>query len=484
MKKIFLILLSISYATISISSDIEDSIVKVFVTKQEFNFSEPWKREKVKRSTATGFIIEGGKIITNAHAVANHKYIQVRFVNNPSKINVELEYISDDYDLAILKFTDEYDKSNLKPLTLGEIPDIRDKVEVYGFPMGGDKLSITEGIISRIQVHKYVDSQQRFTVLQTDAAINPGNSGGPVIKDNLVIGVAFQGQRRADNIGYLIPSHILKHFLKDIKDGQYDGVPSLGFDWVPLESKIHRRMLGLSDGETGILIKKISNTSILKGKLKTNDVLLRINNYEIGLDGSIEFRNKERVGFQYLLENSNYKDRVEVTVLRDEKVIKENVDLEKRKMESSIAKYSSRNSPTYYIKSGFIFEKLSINYINTYKKSFFNKRNTPHELIGLVENPPTDVDEIIILLSVLSDDANDGYQELEHLVIKKVNGISIRNFQEFIKLTNSNDFIIIEDIKGLTIVIDGALAKERDPIIQEVYNINKMYSSDLEKYIE
>lgn len=484
MNKFFLILLLIFSAVILKATNLENSIVKIFVTKQGYNFSEPWKRSAIKRSTATGFIIEGNRIITNAHAVSNYKYVQVRFDSNPTKINVEVEFIADDYDLAILRFKDDFDTSNLQPLQLGNMPNIQDKVRACGFPVGGDNLSITEGIVSRIQIYKYVFSQQNFTVLQTDAAINPGNSGGPVMKDNLVVGVAFQGNKRADNIGYMIPVHIVKHFLLDVKDGQYDGIPSLGMKWIPLESKVHRRMLGLENDESGILIKEVFNNSTLKNVLKKGDVLLKINDKNIDINGSVIFRGKERIGFNYLLENSNYGEKMKFSILRDNKRFDETVALNIPKKEAGVAKYSSIDAPTYYVKSGFIFEKLSVNYLNKYTKSMFNRKDTPYQLISLLEKPLPDVEEIIFLVSVLSDDANEGYQKLENIVVEKVNGVKVKNFSEFIKLTNTEDFIVIEDLEGLTIVIDGKLAKERDSVIQEKYNIKSMYSEDLGQYFE
>ena len=67
----------------------------------------------------------------------------------------------------------------------------------YGFPAGGEQISYTRGVVSRIEVEGYVHIGNRaFLAVQTDAAINPGNSGGPVIQDDKVVGVAFEGTAR------------------------------------------------------------------------------------------------------------------------------------------------------------------------------------------------------------------------------------------------------------------------------------------------
>lgn len=485
-KKCFFLLLCCAMSSFLKSADGLDykkSIVKIFATKQDYNYDEPWKNEKIKRSTATGFIIEGNRIITNAHAVSNHKFLQVRYDGNPEKFNVQLEYISDDYDLAILKFESDSELTNLTPLRFGTLPKLQEKVKVFGYPLGGDKLSITEGIISRIQTHRYVYSQKQFTVLQTDAAINPGNSGGPVLLNDQVIGVAFQGIRGANNIGYIIPSHMVLHFLKDVTDGQYDGIPSLGIQWLSLESKIHKRMLGMKKEERGILIKDVERQSILQGHLRKNDVLLRINDYPLEIDGSIEYRKGERVGYGYILEQKSYGDELKLSFLRAGEKKTLNVVLKKSEKEPVIASFKSHVPPTYYIKSGFIFEKLSINYLNKYTKSFFKKKNTPYQLISLKNNPPKDVDEIIFLVSVLSDESNIGYQELSNIIVKKVNGEAINDMKDFVKAVNQTGFIVIEDADGREIIMDSKIAKQRDAAIQKLYHIPSLYSADLEEVL-
>ena len=51
---------------------------------------------------------------------------------------------------------------------------------MIGFPVGGDKMAVTEGVVSRIEVVEYSHSYRPSLALTVDAAINAGNSGGPV----------------------------------------------------------------------------------------------------------------------------------------------------------------------------------------------------------------------------------------------------------------------------------------------------------------
>jgi S1-C subfamily serine protease len=62
---------------------------------------------------------------------------------------------------------------------------------------------------------------------QIDAAINSGNSGGPAFNDQgKCVGIAFQSLKHedAENIGYVIPTPVIKHFIQDYeKSGEYTG---------------------------------------------------------------------------------------------------------------------------------------------------------------------------------------------------------------------------------------------------------------------
>lgn len=486
MKKSYcLILLVFIISTVSKAQDlISKSIVRIYSTKQSYDYNEPWKMQKVLNTSATGFVVEGNRILTNAHAVSNSKFINISFEDNPEKIEAVVEFISDDYDLAILKLSNDSILSKIIPIDFGSMPKLQDKVTVYGYPMGGDRLSITEGIVSRIQTIPYALSKKKHTVIQTDAAINPGNSGGPALYKGKIIGVAFQGISRANNIGYLIPSHIVKAFLNDVKDNEYDGIPSLGIKWLPLESKIHQKMLGVIDNETGILINSVLDNSISDGILKKNDVLLTIDNFNIAFDGSIKYRNDERVEYTYILENKSFGENVEITFLRNKEKKSTKITLNKLKIEKNIIEsYRSFKPPTYYILSGFIFEKLSLNYLNQYTESPLNTKDAPHNMINLIENPLPDVDEIVIIVSVLNDQSNVGYENLKNIIVRKVNNEVIRSMKDFISKVKHAEYIVIEDLDCKEIVLDKKLSDSRENLIKETYGITNSYSKNLEPYL-
>ena len=305
-KIIFIINIFLCGFIFADDSSVKKALVKVYAAHQMFNYASPWQNGQDFNSTATGFIIDGNRIITNAHAVLNEKFLQVRKEGDSRKYKANVKFISEEYDLAMIDVEDKAFFNGTTTLKLGALPKIEDSLTVYGYPLGGDKLSTTRGIVSRMEHNTYTLTNQKFLIGQTDAAINSGNSGGPVLSNGRVVGVAFAGLTQADNIGYFIPVNILNNFLDDIKDGNYDGPPKLGIQWAKLESTSQRKMLGLKNDSKGIIIKKVFQNSPFNGVLKRNDVLLKLDGKDIESDGTVEFRKNEKTDFNFVNQEKKY----------------------------------------------------------------------------------------------------------------------------------------------------------------------------------
>jgi hypothetical protein len=85
----------------------------------------------------------------------------------------------------------------MTPLRFGGIPQLESTVSAYGYPLGGERMSVTAGIVSRVDFQLYTHSgvDSHLTV-QISAQINPGNSGGPVMRMARWWGWLFGIQRR------------------------------------------------------------------------------------------------------------------------------------------------------------------------------------------------------------------------------------------------------------------------------------------------
>ncbi len=480
---IFICAIIISYVfpgIVSAKSNVKEAIVKIYTVSNSHNYHEPWQTWGQKIFNGSGCIISGKRILTNAHVIRDYTFIQVRRSGEAKKFTAEPEIIAHESDLAILKVKDESFFEGIEPVEIGDLPEIKDKVTVYGFPEGGDKLSITEGVVSRIEHTKYFHSSAYLLTCQIDAAINSGNSGGPVInKDNKIIGVAFQSFQdgRYDNIGYMIPAPVINHFFEDIRDGKHNGTPDVGLSMQKMENPDMRRKYLMSDKQTGVLIVKIYPDSPAEGILKPNDILLSIEGENIENDGTIEFRQGERTYFGYLMQQKQINDQIKFKILRNGTIKEAYIKLTKPiDYERLVPSERYDRPPTYYIIGGLVFETLTLNYLMEYGTQKDWYVNAPKELVNFYVNgePTNEQREIVVLVKVLADEINVGYHDFVDAVISSVNGVKVSRIGDLVKSfeNNKEEYHIIEDIHGSKMVLNRKKINENGNSILKKYNID------------
>ena len=316
------VLLPLFSEQISDFDKVRKGVVQIRTYSQGLDAFSPWLTTGVRASGGTGFIIDKDKIMTNAHVISNAKYIQVQRHNQTVWYEVDVLFVAHDCDLALLKAKDVSFYEDSTSFEFGAIPDLNSSITVVGYPIGGDKISVSRGIVSRKEQSTYAHSEvDSHLVIQVDAAINPGNSGGPAIQDNKVVGVAFQVASRGENIGYLIPTTVIKYFLKDIEDGKYDGYVELGIRTFNSFSNTLREYRKIPKDLNGVFVTKVLKGGSADGFLKKNDLLIEIDGFPIGKNGTIVLDKDARIDFVEIVDNKHSGEQISFRVFRDGQLI-------------------------------------------------------------------------------------------------------------------------------------------------------------------
>jgi len=460
----------------SVTDDmIKRSIVKIYTVAKVPSYTSPWSASTVS-FTGSGSIIGGDMILTNAHVVANQAFIEVQKYGERKKYIAKVYAVSHQADLALLKVNDKSFFENITPLELGELPQVEQRVVVLGYPMGGNTLSATLGVVSRIESNMYVHSTESFLAIQVDAAINPGNSGGPAISGGKIVGVAMQGISRSQNIGYLVPTPIIKHFINDMKDGRYDGFADLGIDIQSLDNPAMRKYYGLDDNQTGVLITTVAFNSALKGIVKSGDILISIDNHPIQNDGTVEFRAYEFTNYNYFVDLHQIGDEIDLGIIRDKKSMHLKAIVKNKSDDLYLVKTTRYDKmPTYSIFGGYVFTPLTDNLIGA------TKNRIVYLAYLRTKWQTEDKQEAVLLLNVLASKISRGNNNFGMWVIDTINGKKFKNFREFDKILRSinDDYIILADDEGHKVIIDREDALKETPDILQKYNIEYDRSQDL-----
>jgi S1-C subfamily serine protease len=415
-------------------SEIElDAIVRVEVDTKQPNFRVPWNVGGMGSGNGTGFLVGPNRFLTNAHVVSDSRLIYIKNVSDPEPYKARVVHVAHDCDLALLELESEADFEagfkGVKPLLIGGTPKLNTTVIAVGYPIGGDRISVTRGVVSRIDFRGYSHSGvDNHLAIQIDAAINPGNSGGPVLQNNLVVGVAFQGYSGdvAQNTGYMIPVPVIERFLKDVEDGVYDRYVDLATGFLNLLNPAQRRALGLPNDGVGVMVVKADAAGSAGGILETRDVLLSIDGHPIASDGFIEI-DGERVDLNEIIERKFAGDTVSLEVWRGGERKELTVPL-KRFIPYLIQAVQYDKQPNFVLFAGLQFQPLDRNMMAAHnvtdlRTRYFYGFFGDHEIYR--ERP-----QVVVLTEVLPDATNTHLQPFKHLVVDSVNGRKIRLLQD------------------------------------------------------
>ncbi|KAM7274356.1 hypothetical protein ACFE04_029020 [Oxalis oulophora] len=438
------------------SKSVLHAVVKVFTTSCGYDSdSLPWQKMPPEDCSGSGFIISGRRIITNAHVIEDHILVLIRKYGCATKYRATVEAVSHDCDLAILTVQDEEFWKGTHPLTLGGIPVLEESVTVVGYPRGGDNISISKGVVSRIGFQRYEQNSTHLMTIQVDAAVNYGNSGGPVLSSrNKVVGVAFQSLYYAENINSIIPTPVINHFMSCLDEkGRHPGFCSLGVRYQIIENVQLRNYLGMLPGMTGILVCKISKRSSANKFLEPRDVILAFDGVKIAEDGTVAFRGTDRISFEHLVSMKKPSEKAVLKILRRGQVQEVTFEMQPIEPPSPTRQYDK--ATRYFMFAGLVFTPL--------------ETTIQHD------------EERVVISEVLSDEIMSGYEDFLEWKVVSVNGKVVESLYHLSLLVENcqEEYLVIQLLNNTIITLNYQMAKTVTASIMEQHRIPCAKSSDL-----
>lgn len=458
-------------------SDVYRSVVRIEAATQVPDYETPWNSGRFSGGIGTGFLIGKNRFLTNAHVVSNSRRLLLTVHGSPTKYPAKIEYIAHDCDLALLSVEDFSDFEGFPAFSLGEVPKLESQVRVIGYPVGGERLSVTRGVVSRIDFQPYSHTRaDSHLVVQIDAAINPGNSGGPVIQGDKVVGVAFQGLRQADNTGYIIPTPVVKRFLTDIEDGKYDPYPELGISDFPLHNPAMRMALGLPNDGKGVLISDVTKSSSADGLVLPGDILMSLDGNAVDSAGQVKLEGGA-VDLAEIVERKFVGDKVKVEVLREGKPLTVEVTLKPlTEMQMYAIQYGKK--PRYTVFAGLVFQPLDTNLFAAHKftNTAVRRLYTDYVNKGLFEKHR----DVVILTRVESDPVTSQLDEFAGYALNKINGVEVKDLRhahELLHPEEAPEFHVIE-LFGASrpVVIPAAEVEGANQRVARNYGIAELHN--------
>jgi S1-C subfamily serine protease len=353
------------------------------------------------------------------------------------------------------------------------LPDVREAVFAYGYPVGGSSLSITKGIVSRVEFVGYSYGVAGLRI-QVDAPINPGNSGGPVIAGDKMVGLAFSGAVNAQNIGYIIPNEEVELFLLDIADGRYDGKRLLHDDIQTLENPVLRQYLKLDKSVEGAVVHR---PYLLDAgyPLKEWDVITKIGEYPIDNQAMVKLGSNLRVRFQYHVQHVAKDGKVPLTIVREGKTMQVQVPVSGPR--PLLIGDLDGGYPSYFVYGPIVFSRATREFLtfisnNAPGLNAFGFNGSPL-VTRLGEQPDAKREELVVVSApFFPNKLVTGYSNRMGSVIESINGVPVRSLRHLVALLRDlkDDLVVIrfDQRLGETMVLPRkAMLEATDAILQD-----------------
>ena len=465
-----------------------NSVVKVFVVASKPNYLQPWQMTRQSSCSGSGFIISGRRILTNAHVVSDYTTVRIRRHGGSEKWKADVLCINHECDLALLTVDDDAFWDGMCALEVSDqLPHLYENVMVVGYPMGGDTICVTRGVVSRVTTLQYEGQKYHLCsppllAIQIDAAINSGNSGGPVIQESAaggsVVGVAFSGYAgSADNIGYIIPYPVIRNFIAAYdRTGKSERVCEFGFSYMLCENAALRAKLKLKEPNSGVLVTKVAPLGAAHAAgLKSGDIVMSLKGTKVANDGTIDFRADERVAFNHVITTHLMGEPCECVILRGGR--KKTLTVTGGSTPSLVEMHRTVGDPaTYLIVGGLVFVPLTVGLLDAAVETL------SEEAWQASRAPMTDPDDqIIVIITILAHQINHGYSTLRIPLLHEFNGKKMRNIRELRAAVQTVDtgFLDFTLATGKSIVLDAEDCRKHESEILSTYRIPAPCSVDV-----
>ena len=338
---------------------IGNSVVQVFSTRRDPDFVKPWTKQSPHEMTGSGVIIEGKRILTNAHVVTYASQIQVQANHAGDKVSATVVAVAPEIDLALLKLDDEsFFGSRPAVARAGNLPMVKDTVMATVSRPGGAAFPSPRGLShasnSCPTARRNPGCASRSSRHQPRQQRRPRHRR----RQNGWLGVRPAGGRPEHRIHH--PMRRDRVFLSDIADGKYDGKPTM-FD----DSRRWRiRRCGPFSRSTNRYQGIVVNMPYGKGSnnpLKKWDLITRIGDNKIDDQGMVNLGNNLRVRFQYLIQKLAKNGKVPLTVIRAGKELSLQVPVSTTR--PMVVADLPDKYPSYFIYGPLVFSSASMQFV-------------------------------------------------------------------------------------------------------------------------
>lgn len=415
----------------------ENSIVRVNATLQSYNFLRPWEKGAPTPRRGLGAVLEGDRVLVTAELVVNSTFVELEHPSNGDRVPARIVGLDYEANLAVLEAANEGSTvfAGLTPLELDTSVSAGETLEVWQIEDNGDGVT-TDVEVLRVNVGRYFIPGSVFLLYQVKGSLQARVNSFtlPVVKNGKLCGMLLSYSSK-EQTSSVLPAPIIKAFLEDLGDGDYEGFPNLGIGITQMLDESLRKFTGVADEEGGVFIRNVAReSSAEKGGLEKGDVILAINGLTIDSRGNYTHPDYGKLSFSHLVRgDAKVGDTITLDIIRDKEPLTLELKLVRQQpSEQLVDPYMFDRGPKYVIFGGLIFQELTLPYLESWGDEWVNR--APFKLVHAHANPEEweeqGREKLVFLSNVLKTPSTLGYENLSSVILSKVNGKFISNITD------------------------------------------------------
>lgn len=479
MRRIFtvltLLMLTIPHAQCEDNTILDNRLVEIIVTYQTYSESMPWQGNPPQTRYGYAVFLDSSRLLTTESLVRNHHLIEIRKPRTGRKIPAKVTMIDEQVNLAVLTI-DETDENTQHPLIpICETLPLDANVQIVQFDET-QQLQMSHAKVLQTKMSNLPDAPYNSLIFKLLADLNLNGNGVGVIYKNKLAGILMDYDR-ATRTGTMVPYLTIRQFLERCNQVPYPGFAHAGFKWAPLIDPAKRNFLHVTEPETGLLVLSCLTGTGAYESLKPKDVITEWDGYKIDNLGFYTDPDFGRMSISHLIKNTRIpNDTVPLTVIRDKETTHLNMKLcHLNDKDFLIPEDVAQEQAEYIIEGGLIIRELTGSYLRSFGSRWQTKLNS--RIVNRYLNQEQESDlpgkHIVILVRVLPDPINIGYQPLNNMMITKVNGKTVNNLNDVFKIADDDGHItrITTDLLGIDIMLDEQSLDDANKRIANNYRI-------------
>ncbi|MHC4737510.1 MAG: PDZ domain-containing protein [Planctomycetota bacterium] len=457
----------------------KESIVYLNTSFYGYQQHQPWRHRDVKEGWAIGCAVGEYEVLTTAWNVADVALIKGLRYGQNEFVGAKIKVVDYESNLCLIELDANKMNKPLKPLLFSEDFPKGALVDFYWLS-SVNHLYSGRGYLDRARVEKTRGSYERrlhYVVANTSSRTGIGQV---YCVGTEPIGIACWSNDNKE--AGLIPGEVINKFLAEAGKEDYKGFGAVGFSATSLLDPAMRSFLKMPGSlKTGAYVTDVYNLGTGSDVLKKADVILSIDGETLNAYGRFLHPKYDRLYFHHLIASKAVGDKVLFEVWRDGEKKQLEAEVKNFKASEMLVPYHEFDQqPEYVITGGFILQKLTRKYLAEWGEDWTGKVSPHlyHYYRDLSFKPTEERGDVVILSYVLPADINLGYKNLNQIVVKKFNGMtigSIGDIRTARKLNPEAKYDVIEfEMDNPIVVINREQLATADMLIGRNYGISKL----------